>query len=244
MDEIIEDESPKWSVSIEGYEGPFDVLLDLIREKNMTIQEIKLATITDQYIKHINDMDVFDMDDASAFLTVLARLLEIKSKSLLPVEAEIEDENEIDDETLLKMQLEEYKLFKEAGEELKEKENIDRFYKQPDKNVGDARVVFNQFNLDKLLDAFAFVLMRTKDRDNPQEKKINRDRWTVADKIAFLNGVLKENDEINFFSLFDETYSKLEIITVFQAILEMLKFQKIEVVQNGNYQDILIKRKN
>ena len=134
-------------------------------------------------------------------------------------------------------------LFKEAGGELHNIENVDRFYKQPDKTVGDTRIVFNQFNLDKLLDAFAFILMRTKDRDNPQEKKISRDRWTVADKIAFLTNILKDNKEINFFSLFDETYSKLEVITVFMAILELLKFQKIEVVQKERYADILIRRK-
>lgn len=85
--------------------------------------------------------------------------------------------------------------------------------------------------------------MRTKDKENPQEKKINRDRWTVADKIAFLNNILKDNKEINFFSLFDDTYSKLEVITVFMAILELLKFQKIEVVQADKYQDITIRRK-
>ena len=83
--------------------------------------------------------------------------------------------------------------------------------------------------------------MKTKDRENPEEKKIKRDRWTVADKIAFLTGVLKENKEINFFSLFDETYTKSEIINTFLAILEMLKFQKIVVVQADRYQDILIK---
>ena len=85
--------------------------------------------------------------------------------------------------------------------------------------------------------------MRTKDKENPQEKKINRDRWTVQEKIQFLSNILKDTEEINFFSLFDDTYSKMEIITVFMAILEMLKFQKIEVVQAERYADIKIKRK-
>ena len=85
--------------------------------------------------------------------------------------------------------------------------------------------------------------MRTKDKENPQEKKINRDRWTVQDKMQFLSNILKDTEEINFFSLFDETYSKMEIITVFMAILEMLKFQKIEVVQAERYADIKIKSK-
>ena len=194
-------------------------------------------------MKYLEDMSELDMEETTAFLDMASRLLEIKSKSLLPVETNEEGEEEIDEETKLKLQLEEYKLFKEAGGELHNIENVDRFYKQPDKSVGDTRIVFNQFNLEKLLDAFAFILMRTKDRDNPQEKKISRDRWTVADKIAFLTNILKDNKEINFFSLFDESYSKLEVITVFMAILELLKFQKIEVVQAKRYDDILIRRK-
>ena len=102
--------------------------------------------------------------------------------------------------------MEEYKLFKEAGGNLHDIENVNRLYKMPDKSVGDTRIVFNQFNLDKLLDAFAFILMRTKNREEPQEKKISRDRWTVADKMNFLSNILKDSPEINFFSLFDDTY--------------------------------------
>lgn len=183
------------------------------------------------------------MEEATEFLDMTSRLLEIKSKKILPVEEVLEEEEEMDEETLLKIQLEEYKLFKEASQNLQTIENVNRLYKQPDKSAGDTRIVFNQFNLDKLLDAFAFLLMRTKDKENPQEKKISRDRWTVADKIAFLTNLLKDTPKVNFFSLFDDTYSKMEIITVFLAILEMLKFQKIEVVQADKYEDISIKRK-
>lgn len=241
--ELDDELSSKIKFKLEGFEGPLDLLLHLIKEKNVSIQEVKISEITDQYLKYMENINEIDMDLATEFLDMTSRLLEIKSKALLPVETIECEEDEIDDETLLKMQLEEYKLFKEAGQNLQNYENIDRFYKQPDKSAGDVRIVFNQFNLEKLYDAFAFILMRTKDRDNPEEKKISRDRWTVAEKIAFLNSVLKENKEINFFSLFDETYSKLEVITVFMAILELVKFQKIEVVQADKYEDIKLKRK-
>ena len=237
------DSSVHMKFSFEGFEGPLDLLLELISQRNIEIKDVKLAEITDQFVHYVENMEELDMEEATAFLDMASRLLLIKSKSLLPVEQEVEEEDEIDDETRLKIQLQEYQLFKEAGGTLQQQENVDRFYKQPDKNVGDARIVFNQFNLDKLLDAFAFILMRTKDKENPQEKKINRDRWTVQDKMQFLSNILKDTEEINFFSLFDETYSKMEIITVFMAILEMLKFQKIEVVQAERYADIKIKRK-
>ena len=242
LEELEEKSSVKFK--LEGFEGPLDLLLHLIKEKNMTIENVKISEITDQYLKYMEDLSTIDMEDTSAFLEMASWLLEIKSRTLLPSDEVLEEEeDEIMTEEKLKMRLQEYELFKQAGGQLHDIENVDRFYKQPDKSVGDARIVFNQFNLEKLLDAFAFILMRTKDRDNPQEKKINRDRWTVADKIAFLNNVLKDNKEINFFSLFDDTYSKLEVITVFMAILELLKFQKIEVVQADKYADILIKRK-
>ena len=194
-------------------------------------------------MQYMKDVDTLNMEEATAFLDMLSRLLLIKSRAILPKEELPEDEEQIDEETLIKMQMEEYKLFKEAGGNLHDIENVNRLYKMPDKSVGDTRIVFNQFNLDKLLDAFAFILMRTKNREEPQEKKISRDRWTVADKMNFLSNILKDSPEINFFSLFDDTYSRSEIITVFMAILELLKFQKIEVIQSERYSDILIKRK-
>ena len=245
MDEMFEEieSSSQLKFSFEGLEVPLDLILQVIEEKGLDIKTFKVAEITDQYLKYVEEMEGLDMDEATAFLDMASRLLLIKSKSLLPVEQEIEEEEELSDEEKLRIQIQEYKLFKDAGGILQQQENVDRLYKQPDKSVGDARIVFNQFNLEKLLDAFAFILMRTKDREAPQEKKINRDRWTVQDKIQFLTNILKDTEEINFFSLFDDTYSKMEIITVFLAILEMLKFQKIEVVQAERYDDIKIKRK-
>ncbi len=237
--------SSKLHFVLDGFDGPLDLLLQLIKERNISIDDVKMSEITGQYLEYMQGVEQLDMEDATAFLDMASRLLLMKSKTLLPKdEITTEDEEEIDDETLLKMQLKEYELFKEAGGKLHDIENVDRLYKQPDKSVGDVRVVFNQFNLDKMLDAFAFILMRTKNREEPQEKKINRDRWTVADKINFLTNILKDTPEINFFSLFDETYSRGEVITVFMAILELLKFQKIEVVQTERYADITIKRKD
>ena len=246
MEEMVEEteQSSQLTFKLEGFEGPLDLLLHLIKEKNISIKEVKLAEVTDQYMKYMEDLERLDMEEATEFLNIASILLEIKSRSLLPDESILEQEDNPEDELKFKLQCrEEYLILKEAGGTLQQQENINRLYKHPDKNVGDARIVFNQFNLDKLLDAFAFILMRTKDKENPQEKKINRDRWTVQEKIQFLSNILKDTEEINFFSLFDDTYSKMEIITVFMAILEMLKFQKIEVVQAERYADIKIKRK-
>ena len=215
---------------IQDFEGPLDLLLHLIKEKKMDIMEVKLAEITDQYLCYIQNLKESDMELATEFLVMATRLMEIKSFKMLPVEPVEDDEEQIDPELELKMQLQEYQLFKEASENLHNIENINRFYKAPDKSVGDARIVFNQFNLEKMLDAFAVILMRAEDKANPEaSKKISKDRWTVAEKLDFLKGVLKENKEINFFSLFDANYSRLEIITVFLAVLELVRAGRVVI---------------
>ena len=242
--EIAETTDSAIKYKLQDFEGPLDLLLHLIKEKKMDIMEVKLAEITDQYLCYIQNLKESDMELATEFLVMATRLMEIKSFKMLPVDPVEDDEEQIDPELELKMQLQEYQLFKEASESLHNIENIDRFYKAPDKSVGDPRIVFNQFNLEKMLDAFAVILMRAEDKANPEaSKKISKDRWTVAEKLDFLKGVLKENKEINFFSLFDANYSRLEIITVFLAVLELLKFQYAEVVQADKYEDILIKAK-
>lgn len=243
--EVLEQENDNSiKYKLQDFEGPLDLLLHLIKEKKKDIMEVKLSEITDQYLCYIQNLKESNMELATEFLVMATKLMEIKSYKMLPVEPVEDDEEQIDPELELKMQLQEYQLFKEASEALHNIENVDRFYKAPDKSVGDARIVFNQFNLDKMLDAFAVILMRAEDKANPDaSKKINKDRWTVAEKLSFLKGVLKENKEINFFSLFDENYSKLEIITVFLAVLELLKFQYAEVVQTDKYEDILIRAK-
>lgn len=226
---------------IDSFEGPLDLLLHLVKEKKMDIMEVRLADITDQYLLYIQALKDSNMELATEFLVVASTLIEIKSRSLIPTE-EVEIPDEEDPELRLKLQAKEYEIFKEAGQNLHDKENIERFYKSPDKSVGDPRIVFNQFNLDKMLDAFARILMKAQDRAAPPPpKQIKKDRWTVAEKIAFIKTSLIENKEINFFSLFDDTYSKLEIINVFLAILELLKFQYAEVVQSAKYEDINIK---
>ena len=238
----IDDNAIKYKIL--DFEGPLDLLLHLIKEKKKDIMEIPLAEITDQYLTYIQNMEEQDMEIATEFLVVATKLMAIKSFKMLPVEELEQDEDFVDPEIEFKLYLEEYKLFKEVGETLHEIENVDRFYKAPDKSVGDSRIVFNQFNLDKMLDAFARIMIRVDEKENPApEKKINRDRWTVAEKLSFLKGVLKENSEISFYSLFDSNYSKLEIITVFLAVLELLKFQYAEAVQVEGNDDIIIKAK-
>ena len=87
MEELdFEESSSKLTYSFEGFEGPLDLLLDLIAQKNVNIMDVKIADITDQFLQHVENMENIDMEEATAFLNMASRLLLIKSKMLLPVE--------------------------------------------------------------------------------------------------------------------------------------------------------------
>ncbi len=167
--------------------------------------------------------------------------MEIKSKSLLPKVEDLTGDIEDNEQALIR-QLEEYKLFKEASEKLKEQENVLRFYKEPDKSVGDVKVVYNDFNLDGLIAAFSNLLMKVDDRKRQENvlKEIPKEVFTVKDKVDEIRSVLLEKKSASFFEMFSSYYTKNELITTFQAMLELLKLQYITVEQNGTFEDITL----
>ena len=148
-----------YSTKLDNFEGPLDLLLHLIKEAKIEIKDVFVSQVTEQFLKYMNDVEFLDVDKASEYLNMAATLLEIKSKSILP-KIELFDDDLEDPEQILIRKLEEYKLFKEASEKLKVQENVSRFYKEPDKSVGDVRVVYTDFNLDGLIHAFSKLLIR------------------------------------------------------------------------------------
>lgn len=240
MEEILEKDEEKIKYKLENFEGPLDLLLHLIKENKMEIETVKLAEITGQFLAYIEGVNELDMEKASEFIEMAATLIEIKSKALLP-KPEIPQE-EADSEAILKRRLEEYKIFKEQSEKMHEIENVDRFYKQPDSGVGDVRIVFSDFNMDALVEAFSKIMHKIEIKAEPNAPRtITNDRFTVKDKIHGIRQVLADRKQVKFTELFDEDYSKIEIITTFMALLELLKMQKIKVQQEGMFQEIDIK---
>ncbi len=230
-----------YSTKLDNFEGPLDLLLHLIKEAKIEIKDVFVSDVTEQFLKYIEGLDVLDVDKASEYLTMAATLLEIKSKSLLP-KVEIYDDDYEDPEETIKRRLEEYRLFKEASEKLKLQENVERFYKDPDKSVGDVKIVYNDFNLDGLIDAFSKLLMRVDDKKRQKNvlKEIPKEIFTVKDKVEHIRNVLSEKNSVSFFELFSGYYYRNELITTFQAMLELLKLQYVSVEQNGVFDDITI----
>ena len=133
------------------------------------------------------------------------------------------------------------RLFKEMSVKLKELENVDRYYKPPEPSASDVRIIYKDFTMDGLLKALSDLLTRTEiERKIHEEKEIPKEVFTVQDKMNFVREKLLDVRECSFFELFRPTASKTEIITTFQAMLELLKRQFIKAVQNGVFDDITI----
>ena len=240
MENLKEEFNNSYSVKIDVFEGPLDLLLHLIKDAKLDIQTIKLSEITGQYLEYINSMDLLNLENASDFLEVAATLIEIKSKKVLPREEE-EIVDEEDPETLLKRRLEEYKLFKDASEALKEIENVNKMYKEPSKQAGEYRIILKQMNIQNLIKAFSTLLIKTQESSiEHNEKTIERDRFTVEEKIFEIKSLLINCDKVSFNALVGEDFTRGEIITLFLALLELLKRQVITVEQLETYGDIEI----
>lgn len=241
--EILEEtEEDDYKFKLDQFEGPLDLLLHLIKVTKIDIRDIFLSDITEQYLEMMKDIDDVDIEKASEFINMSATLLEIKSRHLLPVETEEVEEE--DPEQRLIRQIEEYKIFKEQGEVLAKIEDVARFYKAPDNSVGEFKYELpDKLSSDALIEAFKSLMQKiTVKSEVVQEKKIVKDRFTVAQKINQIKDTLLTRKEFKFSEMFEESYSRSEVINTFLALLELLKRQYITVVQNGLFEDIDIVR--
>ncbi len=231
-----------YEVHLENFDGPLDLLWFLIRRSKIDINEIFVSEITEQYLDSMSQIENLDLERASEFIEVAACLVEIKSKALLPRPPVIEDPEDDPERTLIR-RLEEYRLFKEASHKIKEIETTGLHYRQPDASVGKPRLVLNDMTMDGLLSALKkmFLKLDMKAKSN-QERSLVKDRFTVAEKVAQIREVFLEADTICFTDLFEVDYNKSEIITTFQAMLELLKGQFFKAEQHEVFGEIILHR--
>lgn len=241
--EILEDtDESDYTFKLDQFEGPLDLLVHLIKITKIDIRDIFISNITEQYMKIMEDIDTIDVEKASEFISMAATLLEIKSKHLLPTDP-VDDEPDTTEEDFYRM-VEEYKLIKDEMVKLAETENVDRFYKAPDSTVGEFRYELPEsLSVDALIKSFSNLMQKMAIKaEVVQEKKIQKDKFTVAQKIAQIKDTLLEKNEFMFSDLFEDIYSRSEVINTFLALLELLKRQYIMVRQNELFDDINIIR--
>ena len=241
--EILEEtEENDYKFKLDQFEGPLDLLLHLIRMTKIDICDIFLSDITEQYLEIMKNIDDVDIEKASEFINMSATLLEIKSKHLLPRDP-VETDEEDPEERLIR-QIEEYKLFKEQSEKLSKIEDVNKLYKLPDDSVGEFKYELpERLSVDAMIKAFTEVMQKmTIKAEVVQEKKIQKDRFTVAQKITQIKDVLLTRDRFKFTDMFEASYSRSEMINTFLALLELLKRQYITVSQNNLFDEIDIIR--
>ena len=237
-----------YTTKLSNFEGPLDLLLYLVNKAEISIRDIFVSEVTEQFIEYVRSAEDLDMERESEYLGMAATLLEIKSKELLPImQFDWEDDGEggifdEDPQENVFRQLEEYALFKKASEDLKRQETVDIFYKEPDESATDVRIEYTDFNLKNLVDAFSKLLTRLdlEKRIKNSQKEIPKEVFTVADKINYIKTTMLERQTCSFFELFKEDASRMEIITTFQALLELLKLQYLTYEQAETFGDITI----
>jgi segregation and condensation protein A len=238
-----------YKVKIEVFEGPLDLLLNLIDKNEIDIYDIPIHEVTDQFINYIQKMHEIDIEIASDFIIMASILLEIKSKLLLPTEKVLQDgvEVEIDPRIDLVRKLEEYKLFKELSMTLKtmQDNHLKSFYKiQEDLNTyTDPIDELKEIDLDKLSTTFMNIVKRIESQKTAEESVKLIRRPEIKQEICEkkIMSALSNKKEVRFSELI-MVQTKSHAIAYFLAVLELLKKKLIVAYQSKNCEDIVIER--
>lgn len=244
----------QYSVKLQTFEGPLDLLLHLIQKNDLDLYDIPVKEITEQYMIYIRTMQILQLDIASEYLVMAATLLHMKSKMLLPAQEEEmgEDEYEYEDSEQLREELMqrliEYKKYKEAAGELKERERVrsDLFSKPMSdlspylKDTNDVDGVSNiNVSIYDMLQAFQ-KLMKRKKTSVPAFSKIQREEIPIDEKMAQIMTELRRHHGKRRFSELFEKEEKHHIVIVFLALLELMKANVVICDQDNNFDDIMI----
>lgn len=237
-----------YSIKINEFEGPLDLLLHLIKQSNIDIVDIEINEITKQYLDYINKMEELNINVASSYLVMAAELMEIKSKSLLPVNEEedgTEDEEVVSKENLIN-KLIEYQKYKDMISTFKymETERQKIYIKSPEKTSNYLDEVIkneNDTSIDDLVDAFKKFLER-KDKEKPLTTKITNKEYSVKDRKKNIRTILEKKNKVLFTELFEE-FNTPYIVVTFLSILEMTKDKEVIIKQDYNFKDIIIEKR-
>jgi len=231
-----------FQIKLDMFEGPLDLLLHLIREHQLDILDIPMATITDAYLRHLSLMQELDLDVAGEFLLMAATLIHIKSKMLLPPEeiAEGEETDQEDPRAELVSRLLEYKRFKEAAQTLGLLESESALLHRRGAPVMDLEVEGPlQVSMVELLRAFRDVLSRA---DKAMPLEITPEEINVGQRIVMLMDRLAAESPVEFSRLFGNATRRVEIIVTFLALLELLRRRLATARQSDAMGSIMIYR--
>ena len=234
----------KYNVQLKVYEGPMDLLYDLVTKHKIDIKDIAISEITKQYLDYLDAMEAMDMEITSDFITMASKLVEIKSRYLLYLQRE--DSEEDDPRIELVERLKEYKKYKQVSKELKEKadEEHERFFRKKEEVIIEDELSLEDVSIAKMMELLPKLLKNIdkkeeETKNDALERLVKRKIISVEEKIVSLRRTLATKDKISFLETVDQS-DRGDIIASFLCVLEMIKEKEIIVTQDDFFEDIVI----
>ena len=236
-----------YKVKLDVFEGPFDLLVYLIENAEMSIYDIRVSEITNQYMAYIEKMQKLDVVLAGEFMVLAASLIEIKSKMLLPRYTKEPGTGLLEDHrNELIQKLIEYKRYKAAATRLEEQEeraqqcftkpqeDLSVFTKEPDLSLN--------LDLNQFIKAFDVFLKKKKrlEEIKRQYSRVERQRMTVESRIEQMKELFQRKKRLRFRKLLGEETSRYHVVLTFLSILELIRQKSVKVKQNANFGEIIL----
>ncbi len=228
-----------YKIKLPVFEGPFDLLLHLIRENKIDIYDIPIALITSQYLQYLEMMKELNLEIAGDFLVMAATLIHIKSKMLLPPDEVAPTEELEDPREELVQRLLEYQRFKDAALKLRQREEewMNVFKREPlSDQEDDGEIYLFDVSLFDLLDAFKKIIEKA-----PREiVAITKEKLTVKDRMSMIMEQLENQEVVRFEELFEGGVTKIQLIITFIALLELIRLGLLRAYQERDFGSIWV----
>ena len=228
---------------ISDFDGPIDLLLELVKSAKIRIEDIFISEVTKQYVEIIKatPREELDYEYAGEFITFAAELVYLKSLRTLPKEDEDEDDGVIDEREAFINKIKEYALLKEQAEKMRDMETINRFVREPVYSDKDYRVCLTNFSLPKLVEAFARVLANSERAVRDAiPKKVVKDRFSVHEQMTHIRELIYYHGSFDFEFLFEPDFDRGDIVITFLAVLELMKYGIIKAEQEEAFGKIIL----
>lgn len=233
-----------YTIELPVYQGPLDLLLELIERAELDITRVALAQVTDQYLAYLEQFSEYHLEELASFLVIATRLLQIKSEALLP-RPPVREPGEEDPGDALARQLIAYKKYKQVATLLSERDEAGlRTYLrlvaaplpdlEPTLDIGDLKVE----DLRKAL----LAVMSNQKQGQALETVVAAQRIRIRDKIQVVLETLRNASQTTFRTLFKRSKSRLEVVVSFLAVLELIKLRRVSASQDALFGDIVIGR--
>lgn len=231
----------RFHIDNQDFDGPIDLLVKMVRESKIDIMDIFVSDITTQYVHYVETLKELDYEYVSHFIVMAAILIEIKSARMMPIPEDDPYQLEIEDAAEQIISDVQKELLLSTPEKLRPLEVTNVFYNEPKYDKDDYKLIVKAIDLDKLLDAYMLVIERTEFIEKaPQVQTIQKETFSVSDKVIELSSELREKKKLNFFSLFSGANTRSELLNVFLAVLILVKKQVAMAMQGEYHGDIML----